>query len=405
MTYIGMSQDTESEKAGRESAGDAKNQIIGKDSVSWVLAFCGGRHEPDKIISGIRSELGNVDIYGGSAVGIITNSSLGYTGYECGLAVFTDPFPVPEVVVIDSMKAGEYEAGRNLGTGLKKITAEGDTALIFYDNTRSAPPPVLYTGSQLMDGLYAGLGGKNLHIIGAGMVGDFTFSSSFIYNGSRTMKHSAIAIAFPGKKLQPHTTLMHGCSPVSSFLEITRIEGPVLYEIDGSPAIEVICEKLAIDHETLPEIIQSLIVTIGEKYGDIYAPFNENAYVNRLIINSNKENGSVTLFEADFHQGTKVQIMSRDNRMMAESVQKGTFELLETIDMKKSEFALYIDCAGRASGFSGSEVEEAGIVRKIIGDSMPLLGFYSGVEIAPLLGRSRPLDWTGVLTVFTNEKD
>ncbi len=403
MTYIGMSHDTESDKAGQQAASMARNQIIGKDSVSWVLALCGGRYEPDRVLDGIRSELGNVDIYGGSAVGIITNNSLGYTGYECGLAVFTDPFPVPEVVVIDNMEAGEYETGRNLGLGLEEITAEDDTVLIFYDNTRSAPPPVLYTGSQLLDGLYAGIGRKNLHIIGAGMIGDFMFSPSFIFSGSRTMKHSVIAIVLPGEKLHPHTTLMHGCSPVSSFLEITRIDGPVLYELNGRPAVEVICEKIAIDHDTLPEIIQSLTLTLGEKYGDIYAPFNENVYVNRLIINSNQEDGSVTLFEADFHQGTKVQIMSRDNRMMVESVQKGTSELLKNIDMEKSKFALYIDCAGRASGFSGSEVEEAGIVRKIIGDSIPLLGFYSGVEIAPLLGRSRPLDWTGVLTVFTNE--
>ncbi len=108
MAFIGMSQDTESDKAGQQAASMARNQINGTDSISWVLAFCGGRHEPDKVLNGIRSELGDVDIYGGSAVGIITNNSLGYTGYECGLAVFTAPFPVPEVVVIDSMKAGEY---------------------------------------------------------------------------------------------------------------------------------------------------------------------------------------------------------------------------------------------------------------------------------------------------------
>jgi len=30
----------------------------------------------------------------------------------------------------------------------------------------------------------------------------------------------------------------------------------------------------------------------------------------------------------------------------------------------------------------------------------PLFGFYSGVEVAPLLGKSRGLDWTGVLLVF-----
>ena len=35
--------------------------------------------------------------------------------------------------------------------------------------------------------------------------------------------------------------------------------------------------------------------------------------------------------------------------------------------------------------------------------SFPLLGFYSGVEIAPFGSYSRPLDWTGVLTLLTQE--
>ncbi len=33
--------------------------------------------------------------------------------------------------------------------------------------------------------------------------------------------------------------------------------------------------------------------------------------------------------------------------------------------------------------------------------STPLIGFYSGVEIAPFNGYSRPLDWTGVLTTLS----
>ena len=68
-------------------------------------------------------------------------------------------------------------------------------------------------------------------------------------------------------------------------------------------------------------------------------------------------------------------------------------------------FALYIDCAGRTAGFSGSEIEEASIVQKIIGEKIPFLGFYSGVEIAPLLGKSRGLDWTGVLLILSRSKN
>jgi len=50
-----------------------------------------------------------------------------------------------------------------------------------------------------------------------------------------------------------------------------------------------------------------------------------------------------------------------------------------------------------------SETEEAQEVCDVFNtDDIPLIGFYSGVEVAPLLGKSRGLDWTGILTVITS---
>jgi hypothetical protein len=45
-------------------------------------------------------------------------------------------------------------------------------------------------------------------------------------------------------------------------------------------------------------------------------------------------------------------------------------------------------------------VEEAELLMRYLDPAVPLLGFYSGVEIAPFGGYSRPLDWTGVLTTL-----
>ena len=401
MAYIGVSNDTDSEKAGREAARTAKNQFKNKETTSWVLAFCGGRHEAGSVLAGIRFELGDVPIYGGATAGILTNDSIGYTGYECGLAIFTSASHVPDVVVNNDLKAGEFKAGKEIGLALDEITVEGDTVLLFYTNLRSIPPPVLYTGSTLMDGLYAGLKKGAVNIIGSGLVGDFSFSPSFVFDGCKAVEHSVIGIVIPGG-ITPHTRIMHGCKPISLFKEITRIDGPVLYELDGRPATDVFSEMLGVASKELCNLKKPFIVTLGKKYGEPYAPFNEQMYVNRLVIDSDHEKGSVTIFEADFQQGDMVQVMSRDNHLMVESVGSGTAELIENTDLGNSEFALYIDCAGRASGFSGSEIEEADVVRKTIGKSVPFLGFYSGVEIAPFLGRSRPLDWTGVLTIFTN---
>ena len=40
-------------------------------------------------------------------------------------------------------------------------------------------------------------------------------------------------------------------------------------------------------------------------------------------------------------------------------------------------------------------------VQRAIGAHVPLLGFYSGVEIARVGGQLQALDWTGVLCLFS----
>lgn len=64
-------------------------------------------------------------------------------------------------------------------------------------------------------------------------------------------------------------------------------------------------------------------------------------------------------------------------------------------------FALYINCAGRAGAYAGVEEEDAQFVQSAINGRAPLLGIYSGVEIGPIHGEVKPMDWTGLLCLFT----
>ena len=111
----------------------------------------------------------------------------------------------------------------------------------------------------------------------------------------------------------------------------------------------------------------------------------------------------VILFESDFEEGTEIQMMLRSGGEMIESTRRNSIQLMKQIkaDGKKANFGLYIDCAGRASFLSNTQTEEASEVQKVFNAyDTPLLGFYSGVEIAPFIGKSRGLDWTGLLIVF-----
>ncbi|MEJ2151076.1 MAG: FIST N-terminal domain-containing protein [Chloroflexota bacterium] len=400
MISIGASDRTDTIQAAGEAARMALDRLGPGESIGWALAFVGGRHDPAEMLHALQARLGEVPIVGGAAVGTITHQAIGYSGYECALAAFPSSLPAPTIVVESHLDEDEQEAGRRLGEKLCEAASEEGTALLFYDSIRSGPPPVLNVGSRLLEGIYAGLAGKSVTLIGAGTVSDFQLTQSFVYDGSQPIKHAVVAVVLP-QALRAHTAIMHGCIPVSSFMEITRVEGAVVYELDGQPALDVLHRMLGEGEHDWQTDNLSLNVTLGQKHGDLFAPYDEECYVNRLIIAANAEDASLTLFEADFEVGSKVQIMSRDNQLMLDSVKAQTSRLVDSLGGEKPVFALYIDCAGRSSAFCGASVEEASVLQDALPADLPLVGFYSGVEIAPLVGQSRPLDWTGVLTLFT----
>ena len=364
-----------------------------------LLVFCGGKHDPALAFAALRSEFGPVPIVGGSAAGAIGCGGTGCSGLELGIVAFEASAIVPHVHTTHGLLDGESQAGAALARKVASQASDGAVVLLFFDSVASTTPRQLHYASAIVEGFHAGLDGKKVNLIGGGLLTDLNFSDGWVFDGTGVCKHAAIALVFP-PAVKAETTVLHGCRPVSSFMNITRIDGAEVFELDGQPAIEVIERMLGLRLGSTDGTDISLIATLGEKHGDPFAPYDENTYVNRLILGANRASGSITLFEPDFRQGTTVQIMARDNSLMLQSVRDGAAALRDGCISTKPILGLYIDCAGRASARSGALQEEAELVMQSLDLSFPLLGFYSGVEIAPFEGYSRPLDWTGVLALL-----
>lgn len=368
-----------------------------------LMAFIGGKHPPDQALRAIRHFFGEVPLVGGSAAGVISRGGIGYSGFEVGIAAFYGEADRPALAVTHDLLAGEREAGMELGRQVRDISADGSTVLFLFDSVASIAPLRLHAASLLVDGFQEGLAGRSVQLVGGGLLTDFNLSGGWVFDGRSVQKHAAIALIFP-PPVRSLTSILHGCRPVSSFMEITRIDGAEVFELDGQPALRVVEQMLGLPIGSSRGLELSLIATLGQKQGDLFAPYDENAYVNRLILNANPEAGSITLFEPDFTRGMQVQIMSRDNSLMLESAERGVRQITRELSADQTLLSLYIDCAGRASVRSGSVAEEAELVLAGLDSSLPFMGFYSGVEIAPFSGGySRPLDWTGVLTILQKE--
>ena len=379
-----------------------KNGNIEKPAL--VIAFCSGQVDHEEFFKGFQIVVGNqVPIIGGSAIGIITNENLSYEGYPSGAAIIESEAIRLSVASAGDLDKNEKLAGQKLAKKLSD-SIDGRLLLIFYDSIKNAPtettPPVINASPPLIEGIEEMLK-SNVPIIGGGIIGDYEFNHTKQFCGSCIDDQRVVGTLFGGDFKQ-YYGIMHGCTPKDGIYHtITRIEGPVIYEVDERPIVDLIDDQYG--NKDWRNQVPVGRLTIGVNHGEKYGDFKEENFVNRLITGALPNGQGIVIFEPDLKEGTEILFMLRNNKIMIESARKNSAGLLEKIiaNGEKPVFGLYIDCAGRTAKASDTLTEEASVVQDVFNQyNTPLLGFYSGVEVAPLLGKSRGLDWTGVLLVL-----
>ena len=369
-----------------------------------ILVFAGGLHAPASVLAAVRSRHPSAVVVGGSAAGAIARDGFGYSGQEIAMIGFPADI-APRVIAEHGLREGERAAGERLGRRIRDVCSAGAAAMIFYDCVASESPLRIHPAAPLVRGINDGLGGTQVTLVGGAMLTDLDLTNGWIFDGERAVKHAAVALVFP-PFIEVLTTILHGCVPVSSPIEITKIDQAEVLQIENRPALDVVEELLGIPVGTSDGHDLTMVATLGERHGDPFASYDENNYVNRLILGVDRNKRSVTLFEPDFVEGSLVQIMSRDNGLMFSSVVRGVEWVNRAVANHSCVLGLYVDCAGRASVRTGCAVEEASLVARDLAPHVPFIGFYSGVEIAPVAGGdSRGLDWTGVVAVLLRRND
>jgi hypothetical protein len=401
---IGYDNRKDAVSLGRTVAENAlRNSRI--DTPSLVIAFCSGHSDHEAYFQGLQTVLGNqVPIIGGSAIGIITNDSLSYQGFPAGAIIIESATLRHQEASAGGLDKGERQAGQKLAEKLSN-TIDGKLLLIFYDSIKAAPtaatPPVMNASPPLIKGIEETFK-SNVPIIGAGVLGDYSFNHSKQFCASFVGEQHVVG-SLMGGNFQTYCRIMHGCVPKDGIYHtITKCQGPVIYELDGKPVVHLIDEQYGTRDWRRQLPVKRL--TIGVNHGVRYGDLREENFVNRLITGVLPDGEGIVLFEPDLTEGMEIMFMLRNNKTMMESARGNSSALMEEIasNGEKAAFGLYIDCAGRTANASDASIEEASEIQKVFNrHDTPLFGFYSGVEIAPLLGKSRGLDWTAVLLVLT----
>ena len=371
----------------------------------FAIAFCSADVNAGELLTGIKEVIGtDIPVVGGSGIGIITNNTISYDNHSAGIVVVEDDDIEIHLASATGLDKSELQVGRNLANQL--TPEEDDVLILFFDSIKTPPennkPPIMNSSRPLLQGIEEIIAGK-IPIVGGGTIGDYDFSSTIQFSKGRIQSQAATALLLRGD-IHADWRIMHGCSPKDGIYHtITKIEGPVLHEVDNRPIIEVINEMYGSEdwQKQLPVKRLSIGVNHGDKFN---SSWSEADYVNRLIIGPLPDKSGIVLFEADLEEGSEIQFMLRDTKTMIQSARINTEILVKGVisSGKTPKWGLYIDCAGRTAMASECLTEEASEVQTVFNNNnIPLFGFYSGVEIAPFQNKNRGLDWTGVLILFS----
>lgn len=397
---IGYSDNPDTAAAGRQAARDALEKAGRKQRCDLVLLFSTARHDPEVLRNAVVSVVGmETSIIGGGSVGAISNDKFGYAGDQMILAAIWLDDVRCDLLVEEGLAESETETGKRLGERLAALGVTRESSvLLFYDAIfRTENAVRLLMATPLLEGVENKLGFLP-DLIGAGLQGDFVLAPTKQWTGSGMTEHSALALFFSGN-VQIDSVIMHGCRPVTGYYTVTKADKQTILEINGRPALPFL-ENLfggAIPADAFPFFL-ILGVNQGEKWGE----FDENSYANRLCLAVDKERDGIVMFEPDMVAGTNFQIMYRSLELdyMPPRIEK----IFEALGDREPVMGIYINCAGRAAGYGGLDMEDALIVQKVVADRVPLLGIYTGVEVASVEGRPRGLDWTGVFCLFSVRK-
>lgn len=263
--------------------------------------------------------------------------------------------------------------GRNVSSdpvAIARQTVEGAKAKLSSSPKLclTLPESLTTSGVLLLEGLKQGCG-PGVPIIG-GTSGDqrqFAKTAQFFQT---EILHDAIPILLLSGNLLVSHSVANGWVPMGKQGIVTHVDGNVLYEIDGRSPIEF-CLDFGMERPT-PEYRLA-----------VFEPDDDLWYLRTANGDYDLATGGIAFF-ADIPLHAKVQLVRSTRDDILHSVQTSAQQALEAYPGKQPSAALFFSCANRRQVLGTRAKEEHQIAIRLLNASLPVCGFYTYGEIAPL---------------------
>jgi hypothetical protein len=234
-------------------------------------------------------------------------------------------------------------------------------------------------GSELVTGLRNGLP-AGVAVTGGLAADGARFKQTTVYCDGENNRGAVAAIGFYGDRLRVGYGSMGGWDSFGPDRLVTRAEANVLYELDGSSALELYKRYLGPHAATLPASGLLFPLSLRGETGE--------RRVVRTILGIDEDAGSL-MFAGDIPQGSYARLMKANVDRLIDGAHGAATACYEPLGSATPSLALLISCVGRKLVLKQRTEEEVESVRAVLGEETVLSGFYSYGEIAPFAASTK----------------
>ncbi len=368
---VGKSSNPDASKAGEEACKMAIDQAGGRADL--IIVFASVAHDQEKMLKGIRSVSKDVSLAGCSDSGEITTEGPD-SGKVAVMALNTNTI--------------QYSLGTGVGADKDTFKAGKEAALDVKKGAKTPASLFMMFMEGLAENGAAGVRGvqsvmgDNFPIMGGSAGDDFKFKKTYQYINDKVLSNSVIGVGLSGK-FSFGVGVRHGWEPVGLPMKVTKSEGSKLIEINNRPALSIYEDYFGKKAE---ELTKEPIAKMAYTYplGMSVEGSDELLIVDVVIAN---EKGEITC-AAEIPQGSEIRLMLGDPEKAIQAAKEAAENAKKQLKGAAPKAIVVFDCMARCKllshGTKGKEEIDA--IQNVLGKDVPLIGFYTYGEQAPLGG-------------------
>ena len=379
---VGRSNNSNALKAGAEACQQALKEV--GDKANLIIVFSSSKYNQQRMLDGVRLISQEIPLVGCSTSGEITNEG-----------------PVSKCVAVMALQADKINFTIGLGNGAEKnsFLAGKQAAQKVKEKSRERVSLLI----MLMEGLAENgaatvrgvqdVFGKNFPIIGGSAGDDFAFKKTYQYYNSQVLNNKVIAIGFSGD-FSFGVGVKHGWEPIGLSMKVTKAEGSKLITINDRPALSIYEDYFG---KKVKELIKEPIAKMAYTYPLGMSIEGSNEFLIRDVVIANKQ-GEITC-AAEIPQGSNIRLMLGDQERAIEAARQAAKNAKDQLKDHQPRVIFVFDCMARNKLLGSRIAEEITAIQEVLGRKVPLVGFYTYGEQAPLAG----ILGTNCFSVFHNE--